>query len=186
MTFTLLPTWITVGVIVSRSMAPSERRMRGVSHEPLERGLGRRRVTGGEVSDLAQVQCREELADDAGRLAGGGRLDQAGDRLRQPDGRILGVGHAAVAGRPGGAQAGPDDALLGDLDGVHPPVADRHRVAADLVQGRGRRPGGGREQVGPGVDPVLRAVRAAGLLVGNGGEDHVPPERNDRTDAARP
>ena len=138
MTLTLFPTWITVGVMVSWSMAANERRSARSATRRSRSGSGARRVTGGEVGDLAEVQRRKERPDDRRWLAARRRFGQAGDRSGKPGGRVLGVGHAPVAGCPCCREPRPDDPLLGDLDRVHPPVADRHRIAADLVEGRGR------------------------------------------------
>ena len=102
---------------------------------------------------------------------------QRRDRGGQLDGRVVGVRHRGVAGRPGRSDARPDDPLLGDLDRVEAAIADGDRVPADLVE-RGRRSPALRvvEELGTPLDEPASAVLATGLLVRDRGEDDVAPQ----------
>ena len=100
----------------------------------------------------------EELGDHrdhAGRALAPGPRRGRSTAARELDRGVVGVRHGAVAGRAGRAQPRPDDALLGHLDGVEAAPAERDRVAADLVDGRGRR-------APCGVVEQLRTLRRPG------------------------
>ena len=71
--------------------------------------------------------------------------------------------------RPWATSRSHDDALLGGLQQVRAAAAEVDREAADLAD----RLGDALEQLGVVVDGVVRAVAAAGLLVGEEGEDDV-------------
>jgi hypothetical protein len=77
-----------------------------------------------------------------------------------------------VPGRPGRGGPHPAHALLGDLDRVDGLVAEPEGEAADLAE-RELRP----HLVRVLLDQPAAPGRAAGLLVGDGGEDHIAPER---------
>ena len=81
--------------------------------------------------------------------------------------------HRAVAGAAGGAQLHPHRALLGDLDGIDDAAVHAHREAARFAERVL-----GAHELGMMIDEPARAVIAAGLLVGDAGEDEVALERD--------
>ena len=97
------------------------------------------------------------------------------DGSREPDdGAVLGR-HRAVAGRPRGDEGDPADALLGGLQqvratgfAIHP--GHRHAEPADLADGLGHAV----EHLGVLLDHEVRALEAAGLLVGEEHDEQVP------------
>ncbi len=126
------------------------------------------------VDHPIQAQRGEEAPHDGREPGRPGCLRHQADRFGDLDGGVVGVGHRAVAGGPAGAHPRPDDSLLRDLDGVDPPAADRHRVAADLVECRGGGPAiAGKEEVRALRHPVSRTVRPARLFVGDRRKDQV-------------
>ena len=180
-TFTFLPTWITVGVDRVAQHGAQRAAQRRVRHAAPRAARGRRPGPPARCErppPPARTRRRNPATTGGGSPLGGAAARRA--TARPVDGRIVPVRHRAVARCPGRREAGPDDPLLGDLDPVHAPVTERHRVAAHFVQRRRRGPRVRREQVGPRVDPVPRPERAARFLVGHRGEDDVAPKRHAR------
>ena len=162
---------------VSRSIASIERRRTGSATRSRERGARARGIGLGQARDLAEPERargsrRRPAITRAGRSAWS--ATSAVTAASELDGGVVVVRHRAVAGRAGRAQPRPDDALLGHLDRVEAPAVEGHRVAADLVERRGRGASGRVvEELGPLLDEATGPVLATGLLVGDRGEDHV-------------
>ena len=157
-------------------MASSERRDDRVVDPSRQHGGRRHRIGLCQARNLPEPERGQEVGDHRhhSRAPAGLVLDERRDRRGQLDGRVVVVRHRAVAGRAGRPDPRPDDALLGDLDRVEAPAVERDRVAADLVEGGGR---GSTvrvtEELGALLDESTGAVLAAGLLIGDCGEDDV-------------
>ncbi len=117
------------------------------------------------AGDLGQAV--EQRAHRGDELAGPLVRGDPRDRLGEPHDRVLVVGHRAVAGPTVRGQPQPGDALLGGLEQVGAPllpvaVGDGDAVATDLAD----RLGDAVEHLGVLGDDEVRALGAAGLLVG--------------------
>jgi hypothetical protein len=144
---------------VSRSVAPINRdsgRRLGVGR--VERLPGERADAGQELLNGFGQDQRETVPFEA--VDGGGQLGHG----------VVGVQHRAVPGGAARRQAQPQHALLGGLDQVGPGAAERDREAADLAQRLGR----AGEELRLVLDQPARPDHAAGLLVGEKSEDHIP------------
>ena len=142
---------------------------RRVSRSPRRRAADRSasRPTSAGTSRLATSACHRSPR----RGCGTDRRQPADDLGRGDEGVVAAVGHRAVPGRPGDAQAHPGEPLLGDVDG-DPPTS----VGADL------RPATelGEHEVGAdGVPvPVEQVLGAPGRL--------RPPRRRRRSRSSVP
>ena len=97
---------------------------------------------------------------------------ERGERLAEARDHAVVPRHRAVAGLAGDARAHPAEALLGDLDRIERGVAEVEREAAGLADRVLRL-----DLRAVLLDEEPRAEIAAGLLVGDGGEDDVAIER---------
>ena len=166
------PSTITLALAVLCSIGSNRR---AALAEDVERAVGQAR-------HQQAAQRQRELA----RQLRGDRLDHRPDGGRHVDRQTPPVearqqppelAHGAVAYRqravPGAAAEGrarPADLLLGDHDRIEAPAGELHRETAELAD----RVAHAGEQLGVLADEEVRPVVAAGLLVGEHAQDHVP------------
>ena len=133
-----------------------------LQHQLIRAGL--LRVDPEDARELRQQRARSlgepdrpleptDLGDGLGELGDGVVVDQP----------------RAVGGLAARDELDPEQGLLAGLEKVRALPVERDRVAADLADRLGR----AREELGVGVDEVVRAEHSPGLLVGEEGDDEV-------------